>query len=143
MAKNKSDSSRYKSPSTGDYCTSAQYVAELMGQRMAEKSNEGSLAYKFWNTSKWKKTYQLQVIEANRLTNKYDDRAVVAALNTSRGKKIYSLRFPGLEDLIKVEESRLQNESSSAKDYKDSTESQPRKPYGKQTRLGKLRELDG
>ena len=89
MAKNKSDSSRYKSPSTGDYCTSAQYVAELMCQRMAEKSNEGSLAYKFWNTSKWKKTYQLQVIEANRLTNKYDDRAVVAALNTSRGKKKY------------------------------------------------------
>jgi len=143
MTKNRSESSRYKSPSTGDYCTSAQYVAELMCQRMAEKSNEGSLAYKFWNTPKWKKTYQLQVIEANRLTNKHDDRAVVAALNTARGKKIYSLRFPGLEDLIRAEEARLQKESSSAKEYKDSTESQPRKPYGKQTKIGKLRELDG
>ena len=143
MTKERNEKSKYKSPSTGEYCTCAQYLAEIMCTRMAQKKNEGTQAYKFWNTSKWKKTYQLQVIEANRLTNKYDDRAVVAALNTSRGKKIYSLRFPGLEDLIKVEESRLLNESSSAKDYKDSTESQPRKPYGKQTKLGKLRELDG
>ena len=143
MAKNRSDSSRYKSPSTGDYCTSSQYVAELVCQRMAEKSNEGSLAYKFWNTSKWKKTYQSQIIVANKLTGKYGDTAVVAALNTPRGQRVYSLRFPGLEDLIKVEEDRLKKESSSSTKYIDTTESRPRKPYGKQTKIGKLRELDG
>ena len=72
MTEKRTDLSRYKSPSTGDYCTGAQYIAEMMCQRMAENSNEGSLAYKFWNTNKWKKTYQLQIIAANRLVDEYD-----------------------------------------------------------------------
>ena len=82
MAEERTDLSRYKSPSTGDYCTGAQYIAEMMCQRMAEKDNEGSLAYKFWNTKKWQKTYQLQVIAANRLVEKYEERAIIAALKS-------------------------------------------------------------
>ena len=144
MSKEQTDLSRYKSPSTGDYCTSAQYIAELMCQRMAERTNEGSLAYKFWNTKKWKKTYQLQVIAANRLLNKYSDRAIVAALNTYKGLKIYSLRFPGLEEMIKTEHRRLDNGPPVKSDsYENNTSSKPMKPYGKKSKIEKLRELDG
>ena len=107
MAINKSDCSNYKSPSTGEYCTAAQYIAELMCQRMAEKNNEGSLAYKFWNTKKWKRTYINEIIRAYELVDQYDERAIIKFLNGDRGKRIYSLRFPNIEDMIAQEEMNL------------------------------------
>ena len=144
LATNKSDCSKYKSPSTGEYCTAAQYISELMCQRMAENNNEGSLAYKFWNTKKWKRTYINQVTKANKLVEKYDERAIVKFLNSDRGKRIYSLRFPNLEDMIAEEERKLEtlDESSNTADYKDSSRSQPRKPFGKQSDMSRLRNLD-
>ena len=144
MAINKSDCSNYKSPSTGEYCTAAQYIAELMCQRMAEKNNEGSLAYKFWNTKKWKRTYINQIIRANELVDQYDERAIIKFLNGDRGKRIYSLRFPNIEDMIAQEEmnlKKIENNSEHA-EYKDSSKSQPRKPFGKQSSMSKLRKLD-
>ena len=144
MATNKSDHSRYKSPSTGEYCTAAQYVSELMCQRMAENNNEGSLCYKFWNTKKWRRTYINQIIKANELVEKYDERAIVKFLNSDRGKKIYSLRFPNLESMIAEEERKLKilDKNSNDTDYKDSSGSQPRKPFGQQSDMSKLRNLD-
>ena len=111
---------------------------------MAEKDNDGSLAYKFWNTKKWKKTYINQIIKANELVDSYDERAIVKFLNSNRGKRIYSLRFPNLENMISEEERKLKKleENKTAVDYKDSSKSQPRKPFGKQSDLSKLRNLD-
>ena len=144
MAQERTSLSKYKSPSTGDYCTGAQYIAEMMCQRMAEKNNEGSLAYKFWNTEKWQKTYQLQIIAANRLVDKYDERAIIAALKSREGKKIYSLRFPNLEDMIKRQESVLKkNDGKTIVAKPESAESKPRKPFGEKSRVQKLRDLDG
>lgn len=144
MATNKSDCSKYKSPSTGEYCTAAQYVAELMCQRMAENNNEGSLAYKFWNTKKWKRTYINQVIRANELVEAYDERAIVKFLNSDRGKRIYSLRFPGIEDMIAQEEENIKkiDKNSSSVEYEESSKSQPRKPFGRQSSMSRLRKLD-
>lgn len=145
MAEKRTDSSRYKSPSTGDYCTAAQYIAEMMCQRMAENSNEGSLAYKFWNTEKWKNTYSQQVILANRLLNDHDERAVLRALRNYRGSKIYSLRFPALADLIKIEQESLKKEDSSEQitiDFSSDNSKRSQKPFGKKSKINKLRELD-
>ena len=41
MPKRPTEKSRYKSPSSGDYVTCAQYIAEVMCTRMAEKENIG------------------------------------------------------------------------------------------------------
>ena len=144
MAEERTDLSRYKSPSTGDYCTGAQYIAEMMCQRMAEKDNEGSLAYKFWNTKKWQKTYQLQVIAANRLVEKYEERAIIAALKSKRGLKIYSLRFPTLKAMIEeqVEVPKKQDKEKPVIDHAASS-AKPRKPFGQKSSIQKLRELDG
>jgi|LULG01.1.fsa_nt_gb hypothetical protein len=146
MTGKRTDRSRYKSPSTGDYCTAAQYIAEMMCQRMAENSNEGSLAYKFWNTDKWKKTYTHQIILANRLVEDYDERAVIKALKSSRGCKIYSLRFPSLVDLIKSEEdilNRLDAFEEQVIQLPDSNDVKtPQKPFGKRSKINKLRDLD-
>tara|TARA_Y100000310_G_scaffold320415_1_gene376848 strand:+ start:499 stop:834 length:336 start_codon:yes stop_codon:yes gene_type:complete len=111
---------------------------------MAENNNEGSLAYKFWNTKKWQKTYQLQIIAANRLTGKYDERAIIAALKSREGKKIYSLRFPTLEELIKRHESLIdKGDGKTISTEPNSAESKPRKPFGEKSKIQKLRDLDG
>lgn len=145
MAEKRTNSSKYKSPSTGDYCTTAQYIAELMCQRMAENSNEGSLAYKFWNTEKWKNTFTQQVVLANRLLKNHDERAVIRALRSRRGSKIYSLRFPALSDLIKSEQATLEKEELSGQKTIDITSHNSKavpKPFGKRSEINKLRDLD-
>jgi hypothetical protein len=144
MVGKRTDRSRYKSPSTGDYCTTAQYIAEMMCQRMAENSNEGSLAYKFWNTEKWKKIYTHQIVLANRLIDDHDERAVVKALKSDRGRKIYSLRFPALPDLIKAEEKRLKKLDASVEEVVDLSHDtkNTKKPFGKRSKISKLRDLD-
>ena len=112
---------------------------------MAEKNNEGSLAYKFWNTKKWKRTYINQIIRANELVEQYDERAIIKFLNSDRGKRIYSLRFPNIEDMIAQEEAnikKLEHNNGPAAAYKDSSKSQPRKPFGRQSDMSKLRKLD-
>ena len=145
MADKSTDKSKYKSPSTGDYCTCAQYIAELVCQRMAEKNNEGSLSYKFWNSEKWNGLYKQQIFVAHKLVKKYNDSAIVKALNSSRGKRIYSLRFPGLEDLIKKEQEKmeLQEQKSSNIIYDTDISDKRRKPFGKKSPAQRLRDLDG
>ena len=85
-----------------------------------------------------------QIIKANELVEKYDERAVVKFLNRNRGKKIYSLRFPNLENMIAEEERKLKKleKNSGMVDYEDSSKSQPRKPFGKKSDISKLRNLD-
>ena len=146
MAEKRTDSSKYKSPSTGDYCTASQYIAELMCQRMAENSNEGSLAYKFWNTEKWKNKFRSQVTKAYSLLKKYDDVAIINALKSPAGKRIYSLRLKNLETLIQKEQKQIDVQNSQVappKEYNSDGSNAPRKPYGKKSNAQKLRELDG
>jgi hypothetical protein len=83
---------KYKSCSTGEPCTAAQYIAELVCIRKREKDNTGNLEYKFWNKSQ-KDEYQIQIRVANKLINKYSIEAVLHYLNTAHGKKTYSLGF--------------------------------------------------
>ena len=70
--------------------------------REAEKANVGKPAYALWNTDRWKKTFQSQVTKAYQLLKKYSDKAILAALNSYKGKNIYSLRVKFLEPIIKV-----------------------------------------
>ena len=43
MARKRTEKSKYRHESTGDYCTCAAYVAEIMCKRNAENKNVGSL----------------------------------------------------------------------------------------------------
>lgn len=144
MPENPTEKSRYKSPSSGDYITCAQYVAEVMCSRMAEKENVGSQAHKFWNLPKWQKHYQHQVILANRLVKKYPEAAIVKAINSPECRRMYSLRYPSLGTIIekyqKIIEQQRQN-STTIELGKGSTRRD--RSYGKKTALQKLRELDG
>ncbi|MQF98483.1 MAG: hypothetical protein FI729_03000 [SAR202 cluster bacterium] len=145
MPKEPTNNSRYKSPSTGDFITCAQYVAEVMCNRMAEKENIGSQAHKFWNLPKWKKHYQHQVVLANRLVKKYSEAAIVKAINSPECKRVYSLRYPALPKIIEKYEKIIKQQTSQSATIRVEETSKPktRRGYGKKTRLQKLRELDG
>ena len=68
MAKRKrTEKSKYKHQSTGDHCTCAAYVAEIMCMKYAEYKNVGSLPFKFWSVKPWDWTFKKQLIAANKI----------------------------------------------------------------------------
>jgi len=144
MPENPTEKSRYKSPSSGDYITCAQYVAEVMCARMAEKENVGSQAHKFWNLPKWQKHYQHQVVLANRLVKKYPEAAIVKAINSPECRRMYSLRYPPLGSIIQKYQKIIERQGQNSTTIELGEGSTRRsRSYGKKTALQKLRELDG
>ena len=144
MAKERTENSKYLSPSTGEYCTCAQYIAEIMCTRMAQKENEGTQAYKFWNTKKWKKTYSYQIILANRLIKKFDCSAIIKALNSNELKHVYSLGYPKLEQVIVKYQKIIEQQQADSTTI--SIREEPKKrstSFGKKSSLQRLRGLDG
>ena len=97
----------YKHKTTGQECNAAQYIAEMVCLREAEKQRVGRPAYALWNTDKWQKKFKSQVTKAYGLLKKYSDKAIINALNSYKGKNIYSLRVKFLEPIIKAEQKKL------------------------------------
>ena len=48
----------YKHKTTGQACNAAQYIAEMVCLREAEKRRVGRPAYALWNTETWQKKVQ-------------------------------------------------------------------------------------
>ena len=92
MTHKKEQIQKFKSSSTGEPCTAAQYVAEIVCTRKRNKENTGSLEYKFWNKSQ-KDEYQIQIRVANKIIKKYSSEALLHYLNSPKGSRTYSLGF--------------------------------------------------
>ena len=92
MTQKKENIQKFRNLSTGEPCTAAQYVAEIVCLRKREKENKGSLEYKFWNKSQ-KDEYQTQIRVANKIIKKYSTEALLHFLNSPKGKRTYSLGF--------------------------------------------------
>ena len=141
----RTDKSKYKHQSTGDYCTCAAYVAEMMCMRKAEKENVGSLPYKFWNEKPWDWTFKRQLYTANQLIKEYSGEALVKAINSTDFFGIFSLshrktrriveKYQILENAIKEKEPQKLEVHVKPKVRKNT--------FGRKSTLNKLRELDG
>jgi len=145
MARQRSEVSRFKSPSTGEYCTVAQYIAEILIQRKAEADNKGSLAYKFWNKTQ-KKNYTRQVQAVSTLIGKFGESAVFDyIINTN--KRVYSASPKWVKEAVEKHKSVLDRQPKQKIEVtevsRDNIESQPRKTFGKKTLFSKLRNIDG
>ena len=135
----------YKHKTTGQECNAAQYIAEMVCLREAEKKRVGRPAYALWNTESWKKKFKSQVTQAYKLLKKYSDKAIINALNSYKGKSIYSLRVKFLEPIIQNEQRKLDKVDSreiKEVEYKDNTLEKPRKPFGKKGKLSRLKDLE-
>lgn len=80
----------YSSPSTGEKCTAAQYVAEIICVR-GGKRRGNDLAFKFWNKQQ-KKGYQGTIVAVSRLMSAFGEKEVVSFFDND-GKNIYYIGF--------------------------------------------------
>lgn len=98
--------------SNGKEVSAAQYIAEMICERLAKK-NKKDLHYRFWLSKEWEKEYKGQIAAANKLLKSYTFLEVVNALNSIYGLKIYSLRAPHLIDIIEKTKSSVHKVSVS------------------------------
>ena len=143
MTKRKrTEKSKYKHTSTGDYCTCAAYLAEMMCLRLAEHKNEGNLTHKFWNKKPWDWTFKQQLFTANSLIKRYGELAVVKAVNSPFLSKVFSLKnkrvVPEIKRQLKIIEEQANKKQEL--DVKEKPTAR-KKSYGKKTGLNKLRGL--
>ncbi len=145
MTKRKrTEKSKYKHQSTGDYCTCASYLAELMCLRLAEHKNEGKLGYKFWNKKPWDWTFKQQLFTANTLIKKYGELAVVKAINSPYLSKVFSLKNKRVVPEINRQLKLIKDNEDKKQELDVKEEAKTRKKtYGKKSKLNKLRGLDG
>jgi len=97
--------------SNGKTVSASQYITEIICEHLAIK-NKKDLHYRFWINKDWEKFYKSQIFSANKLLSKYSDKAIIAALKTPEGQKIYSLRAPHLLDIILRQEKILQTKNN-------------------------------
>lgn len=90
--------------------SSAQYITEIICERKATK-DRCDLHYRFWLQKKWAMFYRNQIASAHKLVEKYQPKAIIKALNSDEGKKIYSLRAPHLPAMIEKQTAILDQES--------------------------------
>jgi len=137
--------SRYKHESTGDHCTCAAYVAEIMCKRNAERKNQGSLPYKFWNQKPWDWTFKKQMVAANKILkdHRITEQALVKAIHSDDFKSIFSLNHPNALGIICKCQLLLseQTEQHQEIDVKKNASHQ-KKRYGKRNMLNTLRNLE-
>ncbi len=144
MTKRKrTNKSKYKHQSTGEYCTCAAYVAEIMCMRNAEHKNKGSLPYKFWNKKPWDWTFKKQLIAANKILKDVSEKALVKAIHSPEFKSIFSLNNRRVKTIIKkyallADEEKETNQKIDYK--KDPTRRS--KTFGKKSKLDRLRSIE-
>lgn len=144
IKRKRTEKSKYKHKTTGDYCTCAAYIAEMMCLRIAEKKGVSGLGYKFWNKKPWDWTFKKQLFAANNLISKYGEKPVIRAIEESKNifslnNKIIVAKIEKLAKIIQAEEPQASIENLEVKQNPETR----KKTYGKKTTLGKLRGLNG
>lgn len=86
-----------------------QYITELICENRAKSLNK-DLPMKFWNLEEWKQYYIYQIKICDRLLRKYEATAIVNALKSQQGQKIYSLKVGWLENIIYAEQEKLNSQ---------------------------------
>ncbi len=120
----------------------AQYITELICERKAIK-DKADLHYRFWVSKEWEKFFKSQIGSAHKLLKTYSDKAIINALLTAKGKRIYSLRAPHLPPMIEQEQKKLDAQNT---DFTKTVERKSKvtysKPKNKKGIISKLEDLD-
>jgi hypothetical protein len=144
MKRKRTEKSKYKHISTGDYCTCAAYVAEILCIRKSEIENKGTLPFKFWNKKPWDWTFKRQLIAAREILKTYSESALVRAIHSDEFKRIFSLNNPKALPIIKKYAAIVEKENSKQQELKIEEKPENRKKtYGKKSSFDKLRSIEG
>lgn len=143
MKRQRTEKSKYRHQSTGDYCTCAAYVAEIMCMRNAENKNQGSLPYKFWSKKPWDWTFKRQLFAARKLLKTFSEAALVKAIHSDEFRSIFSLNNPRALPIIKKYAKIVQEEQDKQQQLEVTENPIARKKtYGKKSSLNKLRSIE-
>lgn len=122
--------------------TAAQYITEIICERKA-LIDKDDLHYKFWMQKKWQIFYKNQIGSAHKLLKKYTAKAIIKALQSDKGKKIYSLRAPHLIPIIEQQQTLIDQENVVfTKNINRKTDIIYKKNTNKNNILSKLKDLD-
>ena len=141
----RTDKSKYKHESTGEYCTCGAYVAEMMCKKNAENKNQGSLPYKFWSKKPWDWTFKRQLIAANKILKEHriSEEALVKAVLSNEFKRIFSLNHPNAIGIIQRYQLLLDKQSNRRQEIEVKKEAKhQKKKFGKKNILKTLRKLE-
>lgn len=125
----------FKSLNTGQDITPAAYIAEVVCQKKAESENNGTLPKSYWNNPKYKAHFKSQIVKASQLLKKY---SVSAITNALKHNKCWSLRVKWLEDVIKREQRKIDEEVKNRKTTVVEALPERKKQQGKKTLFGEL-----
>lgn len=145
MGRKRTVKSKYKHESTGEYCTCAAYIAEIMCKRNAENKNEGSLPYKFWNRKPWNWTFRKQLYAANNLIKCFSEEAVVKAIHLDEFRGIFSLNHPKVISIIQKSQILLDEENAKPKqniEIRHNAKIRSKSYGGGKNFLNKLRDIE-
>jgi hypothetical protein len=150
MAEQRSDKSPFQSQFGGGWVSASQFLAETMCDRKARLKGT-ALPQRFWRadvSAVWEREFLTQLRHANALLKLYGIKAVVRALRTPPGKKIFSLGAKHLDPLIREEQLKLDREAALIAQRKPPAETRPVRlepprpaPPGQASKLSKLRDL--
>lgn len=109
-------------------------LCEKIFQKRANVSNEGGLPRNFWNLPKYKKKYQGQIVNANRLLQKYSMIAISKAIDSPEAKYVLSYTNKKLIPIIEKYEKLTEQEFVPTEVETSGT----RKPFGKKNLWSEL-----
>lgn len=140
----RTEKSKYKHQTTGDYCTCSQYIAELMCIRNAQSKNQGSLPYKFWKNKPWSWTFLKQKMMADALIKEYGESVVIKAVCSKEFEYIFSLsNKKGILIIKKYAELEKNKQEEKPQEIKIAESATVRKnTFNKQSPLNKLRGIN-
>jgi ABC-type Fe3+ transport system substrate-binding protein len=126
--------------------SAAQYITEIICEQKAKK-DKVDLHYKFWTNKKWSLFYRNQIGSANKLLQTYSAKAIIKALLSKEGQKIFSLRAPHLPAMIQDAESQIAQENSTLTKHIDRKDSVVFKDYSssihhKKNIISRLEDID-
>jgi hypothetical protein len=128
--------------SNGKQVSAAQFITEIICERKAQMNRE-DLHYRFWVHKAWASFYRNQIGSAHKLLKQFSAKAIIRALNTDTGRRIYSLRAPHLLDIIRKEEEILQSENTNfTLDINRKEDISYNKHQSKKNIISKLKDLD-
>lgn len=143
MKRKRTEKSKYQHQTTGDHCTCAAYVAEIMCLRNAEHKNQGSLPYKFWSKKPWNWTFRRQLMVAQKLLKTIPEAALVKAIHSDEFRGIFSLNNPRAIPIINKYVELFKQEQNKQQELEVIENPVSRKKtYGKKSSLNKLRGLE-
>lgn len=128
--------------SNGKPVSAAQYITELICENKAKKDKK-DLHYRFWTTKCWERYYKDQIASAYKLLKKYDAKAIISALKSGEGQKVYSLRAPFLEPIIEEMVTKIGAENTILSKELDRSEKRTfRNAHQKSNIISKLKDLE-